>query len=64
MEMGRHVLACSIFVGPMLMDGSFMKGNNEFILYWIQLKICVNVGGEGIIFTAFVYMNHYDHDLE
>ena len=64
MEMGRHVLACSIFVRPMLMNGSFMKGSNEFILYWIQLKICVNVRGEGTIVTAFFYMNHYDYDLE
>ena len=64
MEMGRHVLACSIFVRPMLMDGSIMKGNNEFILYWIQLTTCVNVGGEGIIVTAFFFMNHYDYDLD
>ena len=38
MDIVRYLLACSVFARPMLMDGSFMKGSNEFTLWkYVQM---------------------------
>lgn len=56
-----YVFVCAIF--KRIYGWPHMKGSNDCILYRIQLKICDNVGGEGIIVVDFVYMNQYDCDL-